>query len=106
MRIGPIHPSFNATVLAVFTTVVLLFWIGAARAGDAERGRLLYENHCTVCHTSVVHIREDRRATSREEIRNWIDRWQKELGLQWTSAEIDDVLEYLNDRYYLLKSDS
>lgn len=106
MRTGLILSSFNAIVLAVFTTAALSIWAGDARAGDAERGRLLYENHCTVCHTSVVHIRDNRKSTSREEIRNWVTRWQKELGLQWKSGEIDDVIEYLNDRYYRLKVDS
>jgi hypothetical protein len=66
----------------------------------------LPENHCRVCHTSVVHIREDRKASSREEIRTWVQRWRKELGLQWGYGEIDDVMEYLNERYYRLDGQS
>ena len=31
---------------------------------------------------------------------------RKVLGLQWGTAEVDDVTEYLNDRYYRLESDS
>lgn len=106
MRRRCVSQCLNAIVLAIVTTAGLFFWAYDAHAADAERGRLLYENHCTVCHTSVVHIREDRKSTSREEIRNWIQRWQKELGLQWTSGDVDDVIEYLNDRYYQLKIDS
>lgn len=106
MRTGRISPRPTEIVLATVTATALLFWAGDSHAGDPERGRLLYENHCTVCHTSVVHIRDDRKSTSREEIRNWVLRWQKELGLQWTSGEVDDVIEYLNDRYYQFKIDS
>jgi cytochrome c5 len=106
MPIASTPSRLNAIVPAVLTATTLLFWAGDTGASDAERGRLLYENHCMVCHTSVVHVREDRKAASREEIRDWIQRWQKELGLHWTSGEIDDVIEYLNDRYYQLKSDS
>lgn len=106
MRTGLIPSCFNAIVVTVLMTITLFVWPSDTRANDAQRGRLLYENHCTVCHTSVVHIREDRKSTSREEIRNWVKRWQKELGLQWTSGEINDVIEYLNDRYYQLKIDS
>lgn len=106
MRERRIHSSFNTTMPAIFMATTLLVWAGDARAGDAERGRLLYENHCTVCHTSVVHIRDERKATSREEIRDWIERWQNELGLQWTSGEVEDVMEYLNERYYRLEVDS
>jgi mono/diheme cytochrome c family protein len=98
--------TFAGVVLGAAVAIVLLFAGSETRAADAERGRLLYENHCTVCHTSVVHVRERRKAASREDIQTWIRRWQTELGLYWGTVEIDDVTEYLNDRYYRLKSDS
>ena len=41
----------------------------SAAAFEADRGRLLYENHCTTCHTSVAHIRAGRKAPSLDEIR-------------------------------------
>ena len=94
------------TTITTMATCILVFSSTSARAADAARGRLLYENECTVCHTSVVHIREDRKAKSREEIRSWVQRWSKELKLQWESGEIDDVIEYLNDKYYQLKISS
>jgi hypothetical protein len=100
------HLSRNPTVLAVLLATALGFSGGNARAADAERGKLLYENHCKVCHTSVVHVREDRKARSRDEIRTWVQRWRTELGLQWESADVDDIVEYLNDRYYKLGEDS
>lgn len=73
---------------------------------DSERGRLLYENHCMVCHESVVHVREDRKAASREDLRAWIRRWEQQLELEWEGSDIEDVTEYLNDRYYGFKSES
>ena len=75
-------------------------------AADASRGQLLYENHCMVCHTSVVHVRDRRKAKTREDIQSWIRRWQAELGLSWGPNEIDDVTEFLNDRFYRLESES
>ena len=108
MRKGSMRSSFSltTTLFAIPLVTTLLFAGGNTRATDAERGRLLYENHCTVCHTSVVHVREGRKATSREEIQIWIQRWRKELGLQWGTAEVDDVTEYLADRFYRLKRGS
>jgi len=103
---GRLLPRMNAIMLAIVITAALFFTAFDTHAADAERGHLLYENHCTVCHTSVVHIRENRKSNSREEIRNWVQRWQKELGLQWSSGEVDDVVEYLDERYYKLKIDS
>ena len=98
--------KFAATLIVAIVSTTLLFTAGDTTAADAARGRLLYENHCTVCHTSVVHVRERRKASSREDIQSWIRRWQKELGLQWGTPEVDDVTEYLNERYYQLKSES
>ena len=108
MHKGPNHPRLNATaaLAAILVSTGLAIAGSDVRAADAERGQLLYENHCKVCHTSVVHVRETRKATTREEIQTWIRRWRKELNLQWGATEIDDVTEYLNNRYYKLKSDS
>ena len=108
MRMGKITPriAFVASLLGAVAALGLLFSGGDSMAADAIRGQLLYENHCMVCHTSVVHVREQRKASSREEIQAWIFRWQKELALNWEPGEIDDVAEFLNQRYYQLEKDS
>jgi cytochrome c5 len=97
--------TLTGTVVTIAVVAILLFAPGDTRAADAERGRLLYQNHCTVCHTSVVHVRERRKAASREDIQSWIRRWQKELDLKWGSTEVDDVTEFLNNRFYRLKTE-
>lgn len=61
---------------------------------------MLYENHCTGCHESEVHIRDKREVRSEDDLRRWIVRWQKELGLGWTEAEVEDVRRFLGERYY------
>jgi cytochrome c5 len=98
--------SLAGTVIAGAAAMAILLVTGDTSAADAERGRLLYENHCTVCHTSVVHVRDHRKAKTREDIQSWIRRWKTELGLSWGASEIDDVTEFLNDRYYQLKDES
>ena len=92
-------------LLTSAAVAVSLLAIDEPRA-DSERGRLLYENHCMVCHESVVHVREDRKAVSREDLRAWVRRWQRQLDLQWEGSEVEDVTEFLNDRYYGFKSES
>ena len=64
------------------------------------RGKLLYENHCQVCHDSKVHIREDHRAKSKMDIQYWVIRWSLELKLDWSLAEVADVVNYLAEEYY------
>lgn len=99
------RPAFATALVASVAGMVMLLATAEAKA-DSERGRLLYENHCTVCHTSVVHVREQRKAESREDLQAWIRRWQEQLDLQWQGGEIEDVTEYLNERYYGFKSES
>lgn len=87
---------------AVVVAGLGLMTMAQAASADAERGRLLYENHCIHCHESVVHIREDRKVGSVDELRQQIQRWQGVLTLGWQEVEIEDVLEYLNGQYYKL----
>jgi hypothetical protein len=69
-------------------------------AVTGSRARMLYENHCTRCHTSVVHVREKRRADSLRVLEGWVRRWSGEEKLGWSEEEIVDVVDYLNRRYY------
>ena len=75
----------------------------ASRASPAvvgSRARMLYENHCTRCHTSVLHVREGRRANSLKLLEGWVRRWSGEEKLNWSEEEIVEVVDYLNQRYY------
>ena len=65
-----------------------------------DRGRLLYENHCQVCHDSRAHIRANRKANSPSQVEKWVTRWSTHLKLDWQQAEIEDVTLYLSQRYY------
>jgi len=67
---------------------------------DANRGRLLYENHCVVCHTSKVHRRYPPLAIDQKELRRIVSDWARESKLNWTVSEIGDVAEYLDRTYY------
>lgn len=91
--------SGKRLVSALTLTLALLSGI-CALAAEPERGQLLYENHCTDCHESIIHIRDERKARSSADIRAQILRWQDVLNLSWTPQEVEDVLGFLNDRYY------
>ncbi len=72
----------------------------AAGIPDVQRGRALYENHCQVCHTPKVHSRANRVPISYAELRGIVDSWQRDQNLRWSSEEMDDVVEYLNQTRY------
>ena len=67
---------------------------------EKPRGQLLYENHCGGCHETSVHGRNPRKARSISEIKHWVSVWHKELKLDWSKSDIDDVVHYLNFKYY------
>ena len=67
---------------------------------EHTRGQLLYENHCRVCHDQSVHKRAGHRAHSKGEINYWTTRWSKELELNWSTQDIDDVVDYLQNTFY------
>ena len=64
------------------------------------RGQLLYENHCTGCHESRLHLREHRNARNMGELKQWVARWAVHQKLTWDANDVDDVARYLNLRYY------
>ena len=65
-----------------------------------SRGELLYTNHCGVCHTPQVHQRGNRKAMSKDDILVWVIRWHNHLKLNWSINDAQEVVEYLNDKYY------
>jgi len=71
-----------------------------SREPAQPRGEMLYSNHCLGCHESVVHVREKRSARNLDALRKAVTRWSQELDLKWSSREIEDVVLYLNLRYY------
>lgn len=88
-------------VLAAVSIVILLggaAW--RAAAADRDRGMVLYEARCVACHASGVHTRENRKARSFDDVREWVMRWNIYLGSDWGPSEVDDVSRYVNERYY------
>lgn len=92
---------------AVFRTCLLLA-AGALAAvpawsaplPDGDRGRLLYENHCIVCHTSKVHRRIPPLPIDRGELRQIVAAWARGQNLDWSEEDIADVVEHLDRTYY------
>ena len=88
-----------------FTTLALaigwMFGAGAVAYGaDAERGKALYDARCDLCHRTSIHVRDARKATSFDNLRGQVARWNAELGGAWSLDEINDVTLYLNSHYY------
>jgi len=89
-----------------FRTVVSLVSLTAATAvtpvhsADFERGRVLYENHCRMCHESLAFKRDDKIAKNYEEVRAQVIRWQTNTSLHWSEEDIKNVASYVARTYY------
>lgn len=94
------RPLFTALRFAAPVLGLAAIGIAPAPAADPDRGRMLYENHCTGCHQSVVHIREGRRVDSPASLRAQIQRWQRTQGLAWSDEDVEDVQAYLGETFY------
>jgi mono/diheme cytochrome c family protein len=93
--------EMKQTRLNLFSVAVAILLVYSMPASaNTERGQLLYENHCTSCHTSTLHVREQRKTKTPAELRAWILRWSGELKLNWSEDELADVYQYLNNQYY------
>jgi mono/diheme cytochrome c family protein len=73
-------------------------WTAAAQVPG--QGEMLYQNHCTACHESTVHVRERTRVGSLADIEAYVQRWSSYLELGWSAAERDAVRDYLNQSFY------
>jgi mono/diheme cytochrome c family protein len=75
------------------------------QAQDEERGRLLYETHCTSCHYERVHKRERDKSRVRTlaELRVEVVRRAADTKRPFTVEDLDDIAEYLNRSYYRLE---
>ena len=51
------------------------------RVADADRGRVLYERYCIVCHTPGIHARRDKLPATRDELRMLVDHFRRSANL-------------------------
>jgi mono/diheme cytochrome c family protein len=72
----------------------------AAAAAEFDRGQALYESHCGECHKSWAHTRVQRKVENVSELRERVVAWSAHTGQVWSAEDIDDVVQYLNRRFY------
>ena len=69
-------------------------------ADDEGRGRLLHDTHCISCHGTSVYKRDGKLGKDYETIRSQVVRWQTNVSLKWSEADIDAVTTYLARTFY------
>lgn len=60
----------------------------------------IHDTYCIVCHDTQVYTRDSRLANDYATLRAQVDRWQSNIALNWSDAEIDMMAVWLAERYY------
>ncbi|WJW76323.1 cytochrome c [Thiohalobacter sp. IOR34] len=80
--------------------LLLLTATAPATAADPEAGRSLHDAHCLRCHDDGVYRRSERRVEDLDGLHRQVRRCEQSLGLRWFDNQLEDVVQYLNKRYY------
>jgi mono/diheme cytochrome c family protein len=77
--------------------------ITLAIAGNAlaqSKAQTMHDTYCVACHGTEVYTREGRLARDYPSLREQVQRWQANVNLGWSDADIDAVAAWLAERYY------
>jgi hypothetical protein len=72
----------------------------AAVPGDEAHGQRLVQANCTGCHDSSVYTRSNRMIHSLDELKHQVEGCGHAAKKEFSSGEVQDLVKYLNDRYY------
>ena len=102
-RRDTVIPQFFAILL---TALLLGLATGSARASGQERapdlanGEKLVTENCSRCHDGSVYTRPNRRVKTLPGLGKQVRFCKDNLGITWFDDEVNDVIYFLNDRYY------
>ena len=82
---------------------LILALAGAGAAVAQAPAQTMHDTHCVMCHDAKIYARENRTARDFESLRTEVNRWQTNVSLNWSEAEIDAVTRWLAERHYGLK---
>ena len=72
----------------------------SAQAADPGQGKQLHDQACNGCHNQEVYTRADRKMHSYEDLVQQMHDCAAAGKMQWSEAQKQDVIFYLNDTFY------
>ncbi len=87
--------------LAGLTLLVLLAL--PVFAADSAKGKILHDEQCLRCHGSELYVRDERRVKSLDGLEHQVGVCISQLGVAWFDEEQADVVQYLNDYFYMFQ---
>lgn len=80
--------------------VIALALVLCAGIAHAEDAAALVKRDCMSCHGNEVYTRDQRLVRSLDGLRQQIGRCHKATGKNWSPAQVESVVQYLNGKYY------
>lgn len=72
----------------------------ASLPGDSAAGKRLYDANCTGCHDTSILTRKDPVVESLDALKEQLDSCTHMANKELSESETQDLLKYLNDRFY------
>lgn len=84
--------------------ILILLWMSfgaGAQSQDPVLGKELYGGRCLGCHKDAPYGKGPPMALNLENLRSMAKLWDSiSPGTLWTKQDLDDVVSYLNQKYY------
>jgi mono/diheme cytochrome c family protein len=96
----PLRVSLNITLGTLILCATQAY---AAKETDAQaikHGQEIVQKDCTRCHGDEVYTRADHRVKSLAALGKQVRRCKDNIGIQLFDEDVDDVIKYLNTKYY------
>lgn len=88
------------SILALGLCSVLLSPVTLAAT---DSGKALHKNKCQSCHDDSIYTRNPRIVNSYPELQARVEFCDTQAQTHWNKAQIDSVINYLNDTFYKFK---
>lgn len=99
--------SMTEPMAKLLLTLVFSAFAAQAYSRNDHIAPHVYTRHCVACHARMtggegetLYTRNDRMVRSEEALRARVDYCRNALDLNWSAAETDSVVRYLNQRFY------
>lgn len=84
----------------IFKFILLISLPFMANAQDYKNGEQLHAEQCVKCHDDSVYTRANRRVKTLQKLNAQVHFCKNNIGIQWFDDEVNDVVEFLNKKYY------
>jgi mono/diheme cytochrome c family protein len=96
----PLRSILNITLCTLALCASQAYATKETSAQALAHGQKLVEQNCTKCHGDEVYTRADHRVKSLAALGKQVRRCKDNIGIQLFDEDVNDIIKYLNTKYY------